>query len=100
MTWLDAFLLTCVIELPIAMACANATRRRRAGTDSLAANLVTHPTAWYLANSVMLPWLAVEIAVLIAEVLIYRHVTRLTWARASAAGALANGVTAALSFFV
>jgi len=100
MNWFEAFLLTCVVELPIVALCANKAKRRRAATDSLGANLVTHPTAWYLANSIMVSWYAVELGVLIAEILIYRTVTRLTWRRAIAAATLANGITAALSFVV
>ena len=100
MMWLYAFLLTCAIELPIVVMCAGAGKRRRAAMDSLAANLVTHPAAWYLVRSMLLPWLAVELAVAAAELLIYRGVTKLSWGRATAAAVLANGVTAAMSFVV
>lgn len=100
MMWLYAFLLTCAIELPIVMLCANAGKRRRAGTDSLGANLVTHPTAWYLVRTMMTPWIVVELAVAASELLIYRAVTGLSWRRAGAAAVLANGITAALSFVV
>lgn len=100
MNWYEAFLLTCAVELPIVAFCANKARRRRAATDSLGANLVTHPTAWYLANSLMMSWHAVELGVLAAEILIYRTITGLTWIRAIAAATLANGITAALSFVV
>lgn len=100
MMWLYAFALTCTIELPIVMLCADSGRRRRAAVDSFGANLVTHPTAWYLARSLMVPWLGVEVAVTLAEVLIYRHITGLSWLRATAAGVLANSITAALSFVV
>ena len=67
MMWLYAFALTCTIELPIVMLCADSGRRRRAAVDSFGANLVTHPTAWYLARSLMVPWLGVEVAVTLAE---------------------------------
>ncbi|MGK0352968.1 MAG: hypothetical protein ACJAYX_003657 [Planctomycetota bacterium] len=35
-----------------------------------------------------------------AECLIYRQVTQMSWLRAAAAALLANGITAALSFVV
>ena len=100
MMWLYAFLLTCTIELPIVMMCAGEGKRRRAATDSLAANLVTHPAAWHVVRSMMTPWLGTEVAVTAMELLIYRGVTRLSWRRATAASLLANGITASLSFVV
>ena len=100
MIWLYAFLLTCAIELPIVVMCAGPCKSRRSATDSLAANLVTHPTAWYLVRSMLLPWLAIELVVAAAELLIYRGVTKLSWQRATAAAVLANGATAAISFVV
>jgi hypothetical protein len=65
-----------------------------------AANVVTHPIAWFLVRSMEAPWLVVEIGVFVAEGLIYRQVTRMPWLRAVAAALLANGITAALSFVV
>lgn len=100
MTWLYAFLLTAAIELPIVALLAGRGKRRRGATDSIGANLVTHPIAWFLVRSMEAPWLAVEIGVFVAECLIYRQVTRMPWLRAVAAALLANGVTAALSFVV
>ena len=98
MNWLEAFLLTAAIELPLVAICAGSGARGRAAVDSLAANLLTHPTAWYLVRAAGLPWLATEIAVATTELLIYRNITRLSWRRATTASLLANGVTAALSF--
>jgi hypothetical protein len=100
MNWLYAFLLTGLIELPLVACCANRGMRRRAATDSIAANLVTHPIAWYLVRSLEAPWLAIEIGVATTELLIYRTITRLSWSRAATASLLANGITAALSFVV
>jgi len=98
--WLYAFMLTCAIELPIVVFCAGGGQRRRAALDCLGANLATHPTAWYLVRSLSVSWLTVELAVMLAEVLIFRQITRLSWGRAIAAGCLANGTTATLSFIV
>ena len=98
MNWLEAFALTCAIELPVVVLIAGRGLRRRAAVDSLAANLLTHPAAWYLVRSTGVPWLAAEVVVAAVELLVYRRVTRLTWLRAAAASVAANGVTAALSF--
>ena len=98
MNWLEAFALTCAIELPVVALIASRGLRRRAAGDSLAANLLTHPAAWYLVRSAGLPWFAAEIGVAAIELLVYRRVTRLSWLRAAAASLAANGVTAALSF--
>lgn len=100
MTWLYAFLLTAAIELPIVAMVAGRGKRGRGATDSLGANLVTHPTAWFMVRSGGTPWLAVEIGVFFTECLIYRQVTRMRWRRAATAALLANSITAALSFVV
>ena len=99
MDWPAAFALTCAVELPIVAAVA-VGRRRRALLDAFFANLLTHPLAWYSIRTWLLSWLAVEVAVLLVEAIVYRTVTRLTWGRALLAAALANGITAALSFVV
>lgn len=98
MNWVSAFALTAAIELPLATLCAPAGVRRRTALDSLFANLTTHPLAWYLYGAGLVPWVPLEVGVAAAEALVYRAVTRLPWRRALAASALANGVTAALSF--
>jgi len=100
MNWPAAFLLTAAIELPIVAAAAGRPLRARAAADSLAANLLTHPLAWYLYAADLLPWTVIEIGVTGVELLVYRLVTRLPWARAALATVLANGITAALSFVV
>jgi len=100
MNWPTAFLLTAAIEMPIVMAAAPRGLRRRAALDSLAANLLTHPLAWYLFALELVPWTAIELGVTAVELLVYRLVTRLPWRRAALAALLANTVTAALSFVV
>tara|TARA_R110002072_G_scaffold109160_1_gene236285 strand:- start:54881 stop:55183 length:303 start_codon:yes stop_codon:yes gene_type:complete len=100
MTWLYAFLLTVAVELPIVAWLAGPGNHRRGATDSIGANLLTHPLAWLFVRSLELPWLAIEIAVFTVECLIYRHVTRLSWMRAALAALVANSVTASLSFVV
>ena len=60
MNWATAFALTVAIELPIVMLVAARGRRRRAAGDALAANLLTHPCAWWAVLSAGAPWLLVE----------------------------------------
>lgn len=100
MDWPAAFALTCAVEVPIVVAMAGRGRRRRTVADAFAANLLTHPLAWLLVGHGILPWLVVEVLVLLVEALVYRGVTRLPPARAFAAAGLANLITASLSFVV
>lgn len=97
MNQLAAFALTAAIEAPLVVLAAGPGSRARAAVDSLAANLVTHPLAWWLLGC-GLPWLPLELGVAASETFVYRAVTRLSWGRAVAAALLANSVTAALSF--
>ncbi|MFO1076983.1 MAG: hypothetical protein U1E73_04565 [Planctomycetota bacterium] len=98
MSWFAAFLLTCACEIPIVAAVAPRGQRRRAAVDALAANLLTHPLAWYAYAAEWLSWGAVETLVVVVEAAVYALVTRLSWPRAALASLLANGVTMALSF--
>lgn len=100
MSWLDAFLITCAVELPIVAAIAPRGARRRAAIDAFGANLLTHPAAWYLVRALAAPWVAVELGVTAVELLVYRAVTRMSWRRAALAACCANAVTAAMSFVV
>jgi hypothetical protein len=96
--WAAAFALTLAVEAPLAALAAPRGRRRDAAVDSLALNVATHPTAWWCVQQWPERWTEVELAVLAVETLGYALVTRLGGARSFAAAALANGVTAALSF--
>lgn len=98
MTWWVAFLLTCASEFVVVAAVAPAPRRLRTATDSLAANLFTHPLAFWLVTGGHLGWWPTEIGVCVAEAAIYAGVSRLGPARAFATSLAANGVTAAMSF--
>lgn len=100
MDWPAAFALTCAVEVPIVVAIAPRGRRARTAADAFAANLLTHPLAWLLVGNGILPWLVVEVLVLLVEAAVYRGVTRLAPARAFTAAGVANLVTASLSFVV
>lgn len=96
MTWLTAFLLTVSIELPVVLLLAPAARRRRAAGDACAANLLTHPCAWWAVLSLGASWWLVEAAVAFVEAVVYRTSTGLSWPRAALTSLLANGVTATI----
>lgn len=98
MNWFTAFALTCAVEIPLVLAVAPRGLRRRAAIDAFAANLLTHPIAWYAYAAEWLSWSSVEALVVVVEASIYAIVTRMAWPRAAAASLLANGVTMALSF--
>lgn len=100
MSWPAAFALTLAVELPIVFWLAGTPARRRALADAFAANLLTHPLAWWLIRSLLWPWAAVEVGVALTEAVVYRAATGLAWPRALLTSACANGVTAALSFVV
>jgi hypothetical protein len=97
MTWLEAFLLTVVIELPLVTGLAP---RRRVPLDVFAINLCTHPLAWLAVVHLGVSWWLVESAVLLAELALYRAVTRLTWPRAALVTSVANGVTAGVAWLL
>jgi DNA-binding helix-hairpin-helix protein with protein kinase domain len=98
MSWLEAFGLTVAIEAPLVALAAPAGKRRDAAIDSLAFNLMTHPCAWWSAQHWPEHWTAIELAVLAAETVGYALATRIGWRRGFVLAAVANVVTAALSF--
>jgi hypothetical protein len=100
MTWLEAFLLTVVIELPLVTGLAPRRARRRVPLDVFAINLCTHPLAWLAVVHLGVSWWLVESAVLLAELALYRAVTGLTWPRAALVASVANGVTAGVAWFL
>lgn len=97
MTWLPAFVLTCAVEFVIVLGVAPPPRRRVA-VDSLAANLLTHPLAYWLVTRGWLGFWPAEGAVFVVEATIYARVSRLPAPRAAAISLAANGVTLAMSF--
>lgn len=98
MSWFEAFALTVAIELPIIVWLAGRGRRRHVWVDALAANLLTHPGAWWLVRGAGWSWIGVELAVAAVEALVYRSAARTSWRRAALMSCAANGTTAALSF--
>ena len=100
MNWPSAFLLTLAVELPLLALLAPVERRRRTVLDGAAANLLTHPLAWYAVRELGASWWLVEGCVVVAEALVYVGCTRLPAGRAWLLALFANAVTAALSFAV
>lgn len=98
MTWLVAFVLTCAVEFALVFALAPPAQRARIATDSLAANLCTHPPAFWLVTQGHAGFWPVEFVVWLGEAAIYASVSRLPALRALATSLAANGVTLAMSF--
>lgn len=100
MTWLVAFLLTCAVEFAIVFALAPPTQRVRIAIDSLAANLFTHPIAWWLVTNGHAGFWPTEVGVWLVEATVYLGIARLPARRALATSLAANGVTLAMSFWL
>lgn len=98
--WLAYFALTVAVEVPIAVALAPRSMRRRMALDAFLVNLASHPAAWLLLARGLLDWWSTETLVALAECFAYRAVTGVAWPRAAGIALAANGVTAALSFIV
>jgi len=100
MEWYIAFALTLAIELPVVGLLCPRGARRRGVKDAAAANLLTHPCAWWAILSAGMSWWLVEGLVWLAEACVYRAATRLSWTRAATTSLVANGVTAALGWLL
>lgn len=95
---LTALLLTILIEAAITAVMIRGERRRRVLIDGAFINLVTNPIAHILVGALGLPFLLVEVLVVLSEAVLYRRVTRLPAPEAIRLSLVANTVTAALSF--
>ncbi len=94
-SYLFAFGLTVLFEVPIVVAAGG--RGRRLAIDALLANLMTHPVAWLAVVGGHLSFVPTEALVVAAEAVAYRAVSGFTTPRAIALSSLANGVTILLS---
>jgi hypothetical protein len=74
--------------------------RRRAVVASVFVNCLTHPIAWVLNSGGLALFVAVELAVTAAEAWLYAAVVPAKLPRALLWSVVANGVTAALSFWL
>ena len=100
MTWICAFALTLVVELPCATALAPGGVRWRVMGDAFLFNLLSHPLAWHAFANGRASWWTVELAVLLVEAALYVLVTRLSLRRAAVVACVANGATAGLSWLL
>jgi hypothetical protein len=96
-----ALLFTLVIELPLAAALVQRDRRRRTLLDAFLINIFTNPLAVFFHRLLAkpgvpygIPFLIIEVVVVIAEALLYRGVTRLPWRRAVLVSVVCNVVSA------
>lgn len=97
LAYLQLLSATLVLELAVAALLApRAPRDQRRATvlAALALNLLTHPLATALSWLAGTSWLALELAVTLAELLGYRALAPLPWRRASALAVLANLLSA------
>lgn len=60
----------------------------------VAVNCITHPVAWQAIQGWGLPWLGVEVAVVLVEMSILRFVFGLPWRRLLWIAGVINGITA------
>ena len=93
--WLAAFLCTLLIEGALFLAVLGRTGRNLCAV--VAANVCTHPLAYWLIVVQGVPFVPVEAGILVVEALLYRFGFRLGWGDAFGAAALCNGATMAVS---
>ncbi len=96
--WLIAFVTTIAVEATIAAFVAPRPLRGPCIRDSVFANFVTHPLATWIWMNNLASFAYIELGVFIAELLIFRYVTRLQWVRAAVLAFTCNAATAAMSY--
>lgn len=92
--------LTLVVELPIFALAAPPGRRSTVVTAAFAANLLSHPLAWWAMTVLGAPFWPVEFAVFALEAIALVVSARLNVLRAVLGSAIANAATVGLSFVV
>jgi hypothetical protein len=105
--WFKAFLLTVLVEVPIATALLRPAEPRRARRVALVlfANVASHPAVWFIFPELGLPHLPTlvlaEAWALLSEALFYRLVFEKTDAvEAVGIAAVANGASFAIGLLV
>lgn len=99
----QAFALTLALEIPVAVGiawlCGLRDQIWRVTGIAVAASLLTHPIAWFLATTGLadMPfwWRAalIEIAVVVAEAIVYRAGLKAPWKTAAAMSLAANATS-------
>jgi hypothetical protein len=104
--WARVFALTLAVEMVVAVPLLGREQRlARRSAAVLFAQLATHPLVWFVLPELRLgrlPFLVLaESWAVVAELTLYRLVfPALSWSRALAVSALANGASAALGTFL
>ncbi|QDG51420.1 hypothetical protein FIV42_11905 [Persicimonas caeni] len=103
MTQWEALALTLALEVPVALLiawlCGLRDDLARVAAVAVAASLVTHPIAWYLAVSGLADWpfwqraAVIEAAVVAAETVVYAKALKLRWPPALGVAFTANAVS-------
>lgn len=101
---LITLVVTIVIETGVALLfCLNPPfrpYRKRLQVDVPLTNLMTHPIATLAILYWGLPFMEVELVVVVVELLAYRIVTRLPWGYAVSLSFVANGITASIGWIM
>jgi hypothetical protein len=98
--YLLALGLTLIVELPIYGWFGSPGQRGGIVLTGLAANLVSHPIAWWLILGAGAPFLIAEFGVVVFEAAALRLCGGITLRRAALAALTANLVTMSLSFLL
>jgi len=69
-------------------------------TIGIAMNCITHPLAWRAIQSWHMPWLGVELAVVMVEMSILRLVFGLIWGRSLWIAGVINAITALIGLLI
>ncbi len=96
---LAALGLTIVVEGAV-VALVQRRDLRRILLAAILVNCCTEPVASALYQYDLAPWLAIEIAVLLVEIVLYRLLLSLGWARAALISLLANAASALVGVLV
>jgi len=96
---LTALLLALLATIVLETLVVSLILRRFVWLQSLAVQLVTWPVAQSLVSRGAKLRL-IELGVVLAEVVLWRFLVRVTWPKAALLSAAANGVTAAIAFAI
>lgn len=98
MSWLEAFVVTLAVEVPLALVCLRARPRGRVVAAAVLANAASHPLLWFVVLRVLPgPFLANVLAgecvVVALEAIVYLAVLRLRPGHALAVSATLNAAS-------
>ena len=100
MTWLLAYTLTVLIEVPIAVGLAPKDKRRRMWLDAFLLNTLTHPLLTVAMRWELVGFWSGEALVWIVEALGYHYLTGLRPGRALLVSTVCNGITVVIALIL